>query len=418
MSYGSILESKSTRNIIKMISSTTIRYPVSALSDIKNETFVSFLDLSRWLAAAMVFVSHLRNPLFLGYPDIPVSDRVFVVKLWYFVVGLQMEAVVVFFVLSGFLVGGLSCAKIGIGNFHPRAFCIDRVSRLYIAFLPALFLTYFLDITGNYFYGAVGFWDHSHPMIAQKIHSLPFESFVNPETLLGNAFMLQGFVVDTLGSNSPLWTISLEFWFYTVFGLVATAYITSDITRRYLLLGMGVALLVGFLGSTFCLLMGLWLIGVGLAFVPACRRANPVLALIIFIVVLFIARFQHDLFQKSVLLYMIKNYAVAVSFGFLIISMRDQSSRILIHMVKVNNFLASFSYSLYLIHFPLMLFILAVLFKTGLFPGIRLGYVPTSGVGLMLYAVLIIAVYLSAWVFSQITEAQTWRVRRYLKRKF
>lgn len=395
----------------------TIKYPVSALLDIRNETFVSFLDLSRWLAAAVVFVSHLRNPLFLGYSDIPVSDNTLIVKLWYFVLGLQMEAVIVFFVLSGFLVGGLSCAKISSGNFGTRAFAIDRVSRLYIAFLPALFLTYFLDFTGNYFFGAVGFWDHSHPMIAQKIHSLPFESFLNSETLLGNAFMLQGFVVDTLGSNSPLWTISLEFWFYTVFGLVATAYMASDATRRLFLFGTVIALSAGFLGTMFCLFMGLWLIGVGLAFVPACRRVNPVFALIIFFIVLFIARFQHDLFNKTGLLYMIKNYAVAVSFGFLIVSMRDQSSRILIRMAKVNNFLASFSYSMYLIHFPLMLFMLAALFKTGLFPGIRLGYVPTSGVGLMLYAVLIIAVYLSAWAFSQITEAQTWRARSYLRRK-
>jgi hypothetical protein len=63
-----------------------------------------------------------------------------------------------------------------------------------------------------------------------------------------------------------------------------------------------------------------------------------------------------------------------------------------------------------------MLFLLVALHATGRFDTIARGYLPTSGEGLLVYAIVIVLTYLNAWLFSQATERQTWKVRRRLKR--
>ena len=78
--------------------------------------------------------------------------------------------------------------------------------------------------------------------------------------------------------------------------------------------------------------------------------------------------------------------------------------------------MSSFSYSLYLIHFPLMLLLLGALHATGRFDGIGRGYSPTDFQGLLAYVTVASAVGLFAYAFAQITERQTPRLRRFLKR--
>jgi hypothetical protein len=41
------------------------RYLGDVQKDVQRKSYESFLDLSRWLAASIVLVSHLRDPLFL-----------------------------------------------------------------------------------------------------------------------------------------------------------------------------------------------------------------------------------------------------------------------------------------------------------------------------------------------------------------
>ena len=64
------------------------------------------------------------------------ADRTPAIKAWYFMTGWGYEGVIVFFVLSGFLVGGLASAKASIGSFILTDYGIDRVTRIFVAFLP------------------------------------------------------------------------------------------------------------------------------------------------------------------------------------------------------------------------------------------------------------------------------------------
>lgn len=385
--------------------------------DLRSPTLTSMLDLSRWVAAAMVFVAHLRNPLFLGYGDVPAADRTWAVQLWYFVTGWHAEAVTVFFVLSGLLVGAAGCGRVATGQFQPWNYAVDRVTRLYIPFLPALMLTYVLDLAGSTWFQAVGFWDHTHPMLVQKVNAPAFASMLSGDTLLGNALMLQHYVVTPLGSNQPLWTISAEFWFYVVFLLAVLAVTLARGTAGWLLAVVALGAAFALLGPKFVVLLGLWCIGLAIAFIPPARWQKLPLAIGVFVVLLAVIRTEQAAFDGNAFLREAKNYAVALSFAYLILCVRGRKFPLLERAARLNEFMAGFSYSLYLLHFPLMLFVLAALHASGLFPEIAAGFRPTNATGIAVYALTIVTVYFLAWSFAQLTERHTPWARNLLKKQ-
>jgi peptidoglycan/LPS O-acetylase OafA/YrhL len=396
-------------------------FPASELhrlpDDLRSPTLGSFLDMARWMAAALVFVGHLRNPLFLGYAQVPPEHRNLIVQAWYFVTGLTAEAVTVFFVLSGLLVGAAGLARRQAGRFVAADYAIDRLTRLYLPFLPALLLGFALDVVGSRVFASVGFWDHSHPMVAQKIGTPPFTSMLDTNILLGNILMLQHYLVPPLGSNQPLWTISAEFWFYAVFlfALGAAGLAKDRVARVAAFLAL--AAVVAFLGSRFLVLLGLWSIGVAIGLVPAGRWRSLPVATGVFLLLLLGARLSKDVLDTSAVLREAKNYAIAMSFAYLVCCMRGRRFPWLEKIARPNAFMASFSYSLYLLHFPVMLFLLGALHATGLFPGIARGFDPTNWSGISVYLMVTLLVLGSCWLFSLATERNTERVRRLLKSK-
>ena len=95
------------------------------------------ISLLRGLAAIEVAAAHLRAHAFPGYSTVAEPT------LWFqalaFVTGFAHQAVVVFFVLSGWLVGGSLLNKAG----QERAikhYAIDRLTRLWIVLIPTFVL--------------------------------------------------------------------------------------------------------------------------------------------------------------------------------------------------------------------------------------------------------------------------------------
>jgi peptidoglycan/LPS O-acetylase OafA/YrhL len=390
--------------------------PARTLSDLKNLTFTSFLDLSRWSCAWIVFLGHLRNPLFFGYESLSDLDRPFLVKGWYFVTGWFGEAVIVFFVLSGYLVGAVGCAKVSVGRFSPKEYAIARASRVFLPFIPAILLTVLLDSCGAVLYRDLGYYTHLHPLIHEKIATDPFESYLTTKNVLMNLAMLQTIVSPPLGSNQPLWTISLEFWFYVVFGLGITS-LRSDSRSRRWVGGAAAVLLAMALGQGFLINMGLWAIGVVVAFVSSSRVERPALALLVFVFLLIVIRLRGSGSGHGELI-LVRNYLVAVSFAWLLLSMRRVRFGFLERLCGFNSFVAGFSYSLYLIHFPLMLFVLGALHASNTFEAIARGYSPTDWRGLVAYGTVAGVVGVCAWAFASLTEQQTPRLRLAFKRRF
>lgn len=147
----------------------------------------------------------------------------------------QVVGVLVFFLLSGFLISYSVFRKHSDSDYTFTDYFIDRFCRIYCAFIPALIFVWLVDIQTI-----------SLPLMASAerlaqldwIPSIPEN--LNVTTWLGNLLMMQDFPVfqvlrvagvpdnalfiDTYGSGSPFWTISIEWWLYMLFGTMAIIY--------------------------------------------------------------------------------------------------------------------------------------------------------------------------------------------------
>jgi peptidoglycan/LPS O-acetylase OafA/YrhL len=103
------------------------------------------INALRTLAALAVLVHHVRPMLFQDYSGVP--HNVLVRALYG--QGLGHTAVIVFFVLSGYWVGGGVLRSVGSGRFNWCDYAVKRLVRLWIVLLPALMLTASLDVIGR-----------------------------------------------------------------------------------------------------------------------------------------------------------------------------------------------------------------------------------------------------------------------------
>jgi peptidoglycan/LPS O-acetylase OafA/YrhL len=105
------------------------------------------------------------------------------------------EAVMVFFVLSGFLVGGQVIRHLREGRFDLMSYTADRATRIFVPLVPACILTAVL----------IRFLTSQSPGIA---------------AVLLNMVGLNGVLVETLQFNAPLWSLAYEIWFCVIAGAV------------------------------------------------------------------------------------------------------------------------------------------------------------------------------------------------------
>lgn len=363
-----------------------------------QESFTSLLDLSRWIAAFIVFAGHLHELLLSPYEQLEQQNLL--IAGFYFVSGLGSEAVMVFFVLSGFLIGGKNLARAKADSFHFSSYCVDRISRLYVVLLPAVFIGFFLDIIGSNYFPEAGLYKlFSYHIITEHLDT---------SILIGNLLMLQSFYTTTIGSNFPLWSLSFEFWFYLLFGLLIVSFFEKAKWQFwYILLAIIIILILGY---KFILYFFIWCIGLSVALLNRKIIKNPILALILFITVLIISRFDLITIQY------LSDLLAAISFGIFLLSMKEINSSFLYRTKKINSILAGFSYSLYLLHYPLIVFLLSVWVSIFQISNFSTEYQP-SGVGIAIYLSMMIIIIAIAYVFSLVTENNTALVRRWLKRK-
>lgn len=173
------------------------------------------LDMMRGCAASLVMLGHVRSFGFVSLSA--VSNPTLLDRAFYAMTALGAESVIVFFVLSGYLVGGKVIADMLADRWRWDKYVLRRLTRLGIVLAPALVLTAGLDWLGLHS-GAKGYGGEFFTIY-----------FVGPTsennhlfgTWLGNLFFLQGITVPVFGSNGPLWSLANEFWYYVLFPLIA-----------------------------------------------------------------------------------------------------------------------------------------------------------------------------------------------------
>ncbi|MES2091144.1 MAG: acyltransferase family protein [Pseudomonadota bacterium] len=185
-----------------------------------NINLRSFIDASRWLAAFFVVVGHVRHLILIDFKE--VEDKALLYKAVYFLTGLGHEAVVVFFVISGFLVGGLTWERWRAHGVKLQPYFSARASRIYTVLVPALLVGLLLDLVGLHWFNKSELYTNS-----LQYHTISLNSTISAAmdlpTFFGNLFMMQGILTGNLGSNAPLWSLANEWWYYCIFALVGAA---------------------------------------------------------------------------------------------------------------------------------------------------------------------------------------------------
>ncbi len=195
------------------------------------------LDLMRLAAAGTVFWSHVVDRFdsaAIHRPDLPGN--------W------AHAAVVVFFVLSGYVVAGSQRARHSQAGDYVRA----RLTRLCSIVLPAIALTVLVDVLVAWL-DPVLHAEYARPQASMRY--LLTAGFLNESWWLSAAPQI----------NVPLWSLSFEFFYYAIYGLWAFKP-AGRAGWLWPVLGCLVA------GPKILILMPIWLAGV-----VVCRMERPAL---------------------------------------------------------------------------------------------------------------------------------------------
>ncbi len=371
--------------------------------EILTPNSTKFIDLSRWVAALLVAMDHVRHGILANNTNIENPN--ILLKILYFATSFGHSAVMVFFILSGFLVGGLTVIKSENYEFKFHDYFIKRFSRIYTVLVPALVVGGFVDLIGSSFFDAQQIYSKAN---SGGIAILPFSAVDRLGSLnfLDNIFLLQ--FNGTFGSNGPLWSLAYEWWYYIIFGSFMVI-ITGSIKFR--IISIFVFLLCLIILPFNLLLWGVvWLLGVATAlFASVCKRRPP-LWIALFIAAITIPAPRISFLTGNLHPFLI-DMITAVGFSILLLSACRQNG-IFTRLGLLNTKFADFSYSLYLFHFPILIISMGVL--SSVFEMNLLVQPTLKNVGISLIVLFIVIG--AAYGFSLFTEKNTARVRRWLER--
>jgi peptidoglycan/LPS O-acetylase OafA/YrhL len=351
---------------------------------------------------------HLRGLFFVDFPEVERHSA------WlgaiYFVTGFGHQAVMVFFVLSGFFISSAILKRYAARNWSWGDYAIDRLSRLYVVLIPGLLFGLLWDTIGSRRFAWTGLY--THPL--QNLGYAVAREGLTVRDFVGNVFFLQTIVCRTFGSNAPLWSLANEFWYYVLFPLALSAgfaWATRSWGRAVAFTILAIAVAI-FVGPGILVAFLVWLAGCALAFAylrfkfgaRGCLMAYLLASATGLATCLTAARigapsrfFGGDIFVGSA-------FALFL-FGVLQLDFRGPVGR----YSRFTHWCAGFSYSLYVLHFPLLL-----LMRAWLAPVQRW----QPDVPHVLRGALIGAVVLTfAWLVSLVTENETHVVRKWVRRR-
>ena len=325
----------------------------------KNKQHLLHLDCLRGLSALLVCMGHLRNVFFIDFNEILVVDS-FLVKFFYFITSLGHQAVMIFFVLSGFLVGG-SVIK-NLDNFNFKKYLTNRITRLWVVLIPCLFITLIIDqlILSNYPELLQG-------MYRNVINSGPSENYSQTlMTLMGNIFFLQTIFVKTYGTLEPVWSLANEFWYYILFPLIL---IIIDFKNKYNLIlksfyTIFLLIILYLLPIEIMKYFMIWCLGVFAFYIYDIKKSNYhkfnfLLSLILLISALILSKLKIlSLFSNDLLISLTVSYLIVVC-----PKINLDQNKILKLFKNVIIHLSDISYTLYLIHFPICMLIFCYVIK-------------------------------------------------------
>jgi peptidoglycan/LPS O-acetylase OafA/YrhL len=360
-----------------------------------NSAHSFLISLMRGLAALQVAAAHLRSEMFPGLSELSKPPVYY--QLLAYSTSLAHHAVVVFFLISGWLVGGSLLNKAGQPG-ALGAYAIDRASRLWTVLVPALCLMLAIgSITGAVDPAQASFAADNNYSVA---------------SFLGNLVGLQTVLVPTFSGNYALWSLANETWYYIQFPLLLVVFTGRTPLRQV------VAAVLILLGATMpfaiTLYFTLWLLGVAFSRVriecrPAARAA--LLATAVACALYFRFKTRGDDLNLD---WFVQDLIFSLPLLAFLSSMRrplELNSRAMRLFARFAHVLSEFSFTLYVIHVPviklLRYFAMQAYGRDRLAPNVPLDYAIYFG----LLLTLMVAAYISYLLF----ESHTFRIRRMVK---
>ncbi|MBB3406784.1 peptidoglycan/LPS O-acetylase OafA/YrhL [Rhizobium sp. BK316] len=387
---------------------------------VHNKNFSAWLDFFRWAAALEVVIYHINHRYFVKLFEVPHSERLIGHYLFAFISSFGGPAVILFFVMSGYLVGGSVAGRyLRSSKFDSVDYFITRLSRLWTVLIPALLFAFLFDTLALDIFHAA-----ENGIFALDAEGAGTALNHDAWTAACNIAFLQTAFCTQFGSNGALWSLFHEFWYYMTFPLVMMAFWgRSGVIAKVAMTIAAAAILLAltwfqFVGFSIAGYAGIWLLGTF-----AALRSKPVLpinatfAAIGCIACLLVWRVLYTpgtatpatFFSKETVL----DYTIAASFANLLMAMRQSKKLLRMPLPRLNEQLAGFSYSLYCTHTPLVILIGAICvwaFQTGWHMK------PTENTD-FLYAALAVAICVGfAFLFSLATERNTPAIRALFRR--
>lgn len=359
------------------------------------------LDALRAAAAVGVFLSHWRDFLFIDFSQLHSHNPLSMAA--YLFTGLGHQWVIVFFVLSGYLVGGSVLRQISTDRWSWKEYSLIRLTRLYIVLIPALVLGGLIDLLGLHLFGLGGIYGGAtgaHQIltgIPERL-SLPI--------LFGDYLFLQPFYFPALGSNGPPSTLSYEFWYYVVFPLSLFVFWRKVKLTPRLVSALLLAVILLFLGKQIAFGGLIWLMGVSVHWLPVRKPATAMRRRMLFgatilltLLTLAWCKESHHAIISDVVLGI-----VVTALMYVIVSCAPE------HLSPAYTYVAQHtaksSYTLYLVHVPAIVFLAAWIGQPRWKP---------DAIHLLFGLGILAAVYLYAQIVYFLFERNTAALRRWLK---
>lgn len=352
-----------------------------------KKEFSLYLDLMRFLAALAVVIYH-SNLRLISDSMVPLS-------------GHGHAAVIVFFVLSGFVISYVTAER----EKTAVEYWASRLSRFYSLVLPVVLLTPLLDLAGEAL--APAFYE------GRTTHDLAWFRI-----LTSLAYLNEVWSISIMSfSNVPFWSLCYEMWYYVMFAIFT--FVPGK--PRWVLLA-GCALL---LGPKILVLAPIWVLGVLLQRGSFLQRLTPGAGALLFLASwVAYALFQHfhltqlgsDMLRRLVGDYWHKQAAFSQYFMTdyllaLIVAANFAGARAaaplwggwLRRAERPIRWLAGYTFSLYIMHQPLLQFWAAV------FNG--------DPAGRSFYLLVLGATLVTVLVAGALTEHKREGLRQWLRRR-
>jgi len=307
---------------------------------------LKIFDSTRGLLSILVVIGHITQIVWLSVFGIGIISNI--------MGSIANISVMIFFFLSGVLITFSAINLTNENRFNYKKFFLNRITRIYPTLTFSLILVYGLMILFKFVNGS-----YVISKLPTDLYNVRDMFYVSPFQILRTFTLL---LTDIININGPMWSLFIEWWLYisAMFLFIAIKkkpliikvifFLISVLPLIYIYKSFGVGglfdIAIWFLGFTYTM------------FINSNKKAKISLLLISLIIV-----------GALVLIKGISVLNITTSepryYGFIqilyVVLFLNFFSKL--KFLKWFKSFAPFSYTLYLIHFPIILFINSVLHK-------------------------------------------------------